>query len=54
MQIMTAQKCRHLPVVDNDELTGIISIGDCVKQISHDAQSEANSLKAYIKGQYPA
>jgi CBS domain-containing protein len=54
MQIMTAHKCRHLPVVDDDELVGIISIGDCVKQISHDAQSEANSLKAYIKGQYPA
>ena len=54
MQIMTAHKCRHLPVVDDEKLVGIISIGDCVKQISHDAQSEAHSLKAYIKGQYPA
>jgi CBS domain-containing protein len=54
MQIMTAHKCRHLPVVDDGKLVGIVSIGDCVKQVSHDAQSEADTLKAYITGQYPA
>jgi len=54
MQIMTAHKCRHLPVVDEGTLTGIVSIGDCVKQVSHDAQSEAHTLKAYISGKYPA
>ena len=54
LQIMTTHKCRHLPVVTEGELDGIISIGDCVKQISRDAQTEAHTLKAYITGQYPA
>jgi CBS domain-containing protein len=40
--------------VDDGKLVGIVSIGDCVKQVSHDAQSEADTLKAYITGQYPA
>lgn len=53
MQIMTAHRCRHLPVLREEQLDGIISIGDCVKQISSDAQAEARQLKAYIRGQYP-
>lgn len=58
LQIMTAHKCRHLPVVSDGAsdgaLDGIISIGDCVKQISRAAQLEVHSLKAYITGRYPA
>jgi len=54
LQIMTAHKCRHLPVVTDGELDGIISIGDCVKQISRDARLEVHNLKAYITGRYPA
>lgn len=54
LQVMTAHKCRHLPVVKDGQLDGIISIGDCVKQISRNAQLEAHNLKAYITGQYPA
>lgn len=54
MSIMTAHKCRHLPVIDDGTLTGIVSIGDCVKQVSRDAQAEAETLKAYVTGKYPA
>lgn len=54
LQVMTAQKCRHLPVVKDGVLDGIISIGDCVKQISHNAQMEVHNLRAYITGRYPA
>lgn len=54
MQIMTAQKCRHLPVLEDGTLNGIISIGDCVKQVSREAQSQVDNLKAYITGKYPA
>ena len=54
MAIMTTQKCRHLPVVDEGKLTGIVSIGDCVKQVSHEAQSQVDNLQAYITGKYPA
>lgn len=54
LAIMTQEKCRHLPVVDEDgELTGIVSIGDCVKQLSRVAQSQVEDLRGYIQGQYP-
>lgn len=54
MSIMTANKCRHLPVVDDEALSGIVSIGDCVKQISREAQAQVNDLRAYVTGKYPA
>lgn len=54
LQVMTTQKCRHLPVVKEGALDGIISIGDCVKHISRNAQMEVHNLKAYITGRYPA
>jgi hypothetical protein len=40
--------------VKDGVLDGIISIGDCVKQISHNAQMEVHNLRAYITGRYPA
>ena len=48
MRIMTKQRIRHMPVVDTDELIGIVSIGDVVK--AHEAQLKAESkfLKEYI------
>lgn len=54
LAIMTQEKCRHLPVVDEDRaLTGIVSIGDCVKQLSRVAQAQVEDLRGYITGQYP-
>lgn len=54
MQVMTTHKCRHLPVVNDEELVGIVSIGDCVKQVSREAQLQVDNLRAYITGTYPA
>lgn len=55
LSIMTQQKCRHLPVLDTEgELTGIVSIGDCVKELSQVAQAQVEDLQSYIKGRYPA
>jgi len=58
MQVMTKAKIRHLPVVQDAELKGIISIGDCVRQVSRDAQTEVAHLQSYIQsvvmGRYPA
>ncbi len=54
MALMTEHKCRHLPVLDDGELTGIISIGDCVKEVSRTARSRVEELEKYISGRYPA
>ena len=54
MALMTEHKCRHLPVLSDNALTGIISIGDCVKQVSRTARSRVEELQKYISGRYPA
>ena len=48
MEMMTYGRMRHLPVVEDGKLAGIISIGDVVKRRIADAELEAESLKAYI------
>lgn len=53
MAIMTAERCRHLPVMRDGELTGMISIGDCAKRLSKDAQVQLRHLEDYIRGEYP-
>ena len=53
MQMMTQHKCRHLPVMREGALSGIISIGDCVKQISRSAEARVEDLTNYITGGYP-
>ncbi|KAB7730178.1 CBS domain-containing protein [Rudanella paleaurantiibacter] len=50
MRIMSEKHIRHLPVIDNDELTGIISINDVVSAIMHDQRNRINSLESYISG----
>ena len=49
MQVMTLQRIRHLPVVQNGALQGIVSIGDVVKQRLEEVQSEAEELRRYIR-----
>ena len=48
MAIMTDRRFRHLPVVDGNQVLGLISIGDLVKRRIEDAEAEAESLKHYI------
>ena len=48
MEMMTARRIRHLPVVENEALVGIISIGDVVKRKIEEAEKEAESLREYI------
>jgi CBS domain-containing protein len=48
MHKMTQHRIRHLPVIDQGELAGLISIGDVVKNRLEDMQMEANVLRDYI------
>lgn len=48
MNMMTEKRCRHLPVVDDGEITGMISIGDLVKAIIADQKEEIEQLEHYI------
>jgi CBS domain-containing protein len=48
MAVMTEQRIRHLPVMDGEEVLGIISIGDLVKAIIEEQQHVIAQLEQYI------
>lgn len=50
MNTMTDKRIRHLPVVDNGKVIGIISIGDLVKAVIADQQEAIEHLQHYING----
>ena len=50
MQIMSSGRLRHLPVVDNGQLVGMISIGDLVKDIISEQKFIIEQLEQYITG----
>ena len=52
METMTTCRCRHLPVVKNGELLGIVSIGDLVKKMLDVKEAEVEQLNQYITGTY--
>ncbi|MGW0193518.1 CBS domain-containing protein [Nonomuraea sp. NPDC003201] len=47
-QIMTTQRFRHMPVVENGRLVGIVSIGDVVKSAIEELETEKASLVDYL------
>jgi CBS domain-containing protein len=49
MEVMTLQRIRHLPVIREGALHGIVSIGDVVKQRLEEVQSEVEDLHRYIR-----
>jgi signal-transduction protein with cAMP-binding, CBS, and nucleotidyltransferase domain len=48
MQVMTEQRIRHVPVVKDGALTGIISIGDVVKSRMSELEFERDQLDSYV------
>ena len=48
MELMTERRVRHLPVMDNGRLAGIVSIGDVVKQRISEIENESQALRQYI------
>jgi CBS domain-containing protein len=50
MALMTERRIRHLPVVQDDALCGIVSIGDVVKNRIDEIEFEASSLRSMVAG----
>jgi len=50
MELMTEKRIRHLPVVEDDRVIGMISIGDLVQAIISDQQEAIEQLESYISG----
>jgi CBS domain-containing protein len=53
MQMMTDKRVRHLPVFDDQQLLGLISIGDVTRWLLKVNEMEAENLRNYVFGEYP-
>jgi CBS domain-containing protein len=53
MKLMTEHRVRHLPVVENENVLGIISIGDLVNWIISAQNAAIDQMEQYIAGGYP-
>ena len=52
LHTVTERRCRHLPVVDDNRLVGLISIGDLTKTVEASLRKEVRELSNYIGGPY--
>ena len=53
MGIMTKNRIRHLPIMENETVIGIVSIGDLVKWITSEQEETIEHLQNYISAKYP-
>jgi CBS domain-containing protein len=53
LNIMTERRFRHLPILEEGKLAGLVSIGDCVKAVIKHQKVQINVLKDYIADGYP-
>jgi len=50
LELMTNHRIRHLPILENEQVVGIVSIGDLVKELINEQQQTIEQLESYIKG----
>ena len=53
LRLMTEHRVRHLPVLENEQLVGIVSIGDLVNWVISAQSATIDNLEGYISGRYP-
>jgi len=53
MRIMTERRCRHLPVLEDGKIVGVVSIGDLVRWTSRSQEFEIRMLHEFVEGRYP-
>ncbi|HHQ48609.1 MAG TPA: CBS domain-containing protein [Acidobacteria bacterium] len=53
MAVMTEKRCRHLPVLEDEKVVGMVSIGDLTRWVSRRQANHIKDLVAYITGAYP-
>ena len=54
LQLMTERRIRHLPVIEDGVILGVVSIGDLVNAVLAAQAAEMRHLKSYVAGHYPA
>jgi CBS domain-containing protein len=54
MILMTRNRIRHLPIVQNEKVLGVVSIGDLVKWVVSQQEETINHLQNYISAKYPS
>ncbi|RAL43365.1 unnamed protein product [Cuscuta campestris] len=52
MQLMTENRIRHIPVIDDSAMVGMVSIGDVVRAVVSEHRNELNRLNEFIQGGY--
>ena len=52
--VMTSNRVRHIPIMENEKLVGLVSVGDIVKVQIESMEVENRYLRTYIDGNYPA
>lgn len=53
LEMMTEHKIRHLPVIRDGQLAGVVSIGDLVRARLEEAKGEVEGLQRFVQGGYP-